>query len=121
VRDQLRDDIAQEIHDLANDNLVALATYGVTAATLTALQTRIDAYDLIVVGPQTAAAKRTTTTAMLRVEFTRGMMLVNDRIDPLMEQFNGSGTTFYADYKNARNIIDNNGSGTPPTPPVTPP
>lgn len=91
VRDQLRDDIAQEMHDLSDANLAALAPFGVTAATLTALQTRIDAYDEIVVGPQSAKAKKTTVTAMLGAEIDRSMMLLNDRVDPLMMQFQGSG------------------------------
>jgi signal transduction histidine kinase len=44
ARDDERDDISQRIHDVASENVAALAPYGITAATLSALQTRIDAY-----------------------------------------------------------------------------
>jgi hypothetical protein len=44
-------------------------------------------------------------------------MILNDRIDGLMEQFKDSGTTFYADYKNARRIVDTGGPSAPPTTP----
>lgn len=46
-------------------------------------------------------------------------MLLNDRIDGLVEQYRDSGTSFYADYQNARKVIDNTGGGgaTPPAPP----
>jgi hypothetical protein len=120
VRDEKRDDVAQEIHNLANTHIVALAPYGITAATLTALQTRIDAYQFIVVGPQHAKAQRTTITQALDDEINRASMLLNDRIDGLVEPYKASGTTFYADYQNARKIIDNAGGGTPPAPPAPP-
>ena len=47
-------------------------------------------------------------------------MILNDRIDGLMEQFKDSGTTFYSDYKNARRIVDTGGPSAPPTPPPPP-
>ena len=45
-------------------------------------------------------------------------MILQDRIDGLIEQFKSSGTTFYSDYKNARRIVD---TGSQPTPAPTPP
>ena len=45
--------------------------------------------------------------------------ILNDRIDGLMEQFKGSSTNFYADYQNARTIIDTGAER--PTPPAPPP
>lgn len=75
---------------------------------------RSDFTRLIVIGPQMAKAEKTSLTEMVRV-----MMLLTDRLDGLMEQFKGDGSSFYADYHNARKIIDNKGPGAK-TPPPTP-
>jgi hypothetical protein len=117
ARDDQRDDIAQRIHDLANTNIAALAPVGITAATLTALQTRIGAYIAVIGSPRVARAKISTATEMLDAEFARADMILTDRIDGLMEQFKDSGTSFYADYKNARRIVDTGSQGAPPAPP----
>lgn len=123
ARDDMRDDIAQQMHDLGNANVAQLANYGVTAATLTGLQTRIDAYRAAIGSPRTARAQKSTATDMLATEFDRADMILQDRIDGLIEQFKSSGTTFYADYKNARRIV-NTGNHSPvpdPAPAPTPP
>jgi len=122
ARDDLRDDIAQQIHALANTNIAALAPFGITAATLSALQTRIDAYIAAIGSPRVARVKIKTATELLETEFARTDMILNDRIDGLIEQFKDSGTNFYADYKNARRIVNTGGpSAPPPTPPTPPP
>ena len=117
ARDDMRDDIAQQMRDLANTNIAALATYGITAATLTALQTRIDAYRAAIGAPRVARAQKSTATDMIEAEFARADMLLQERIDGLIEQFKESGTTFYADYKNARRIVNTGSQATPPAPP----
>jgi hypothetical protein len=86
ARDDLRDDIAQEIHDLANTNVASLGPFGITAATLSALQTRIDAYRGAIGAPKTARAQKSTATSLLDAEFTRADMLLEDRIDGLVER-----------------------------------
>jgi hypothetical protein len=122
ARDDLRDDIAQQIHDLGNANVAALANYGITAATLTGLQTRIDAYRSAIGSPRAARVQKGTATSLLETEFGRADMILNDRIDGLIEQFKSSGTTFYSDYKNARRIVNTgNHSSTPDTPTPPPP
>ncbi|MEP6820867.1 MAG: hypothetical protein ABI946_00795 [Chthoniobacterales bacterium] len=119
ARDEMRPTMAQEIHDLANTNIAALSDYGITAATLTALQTRIDAYKLVAAGPQVAKAEKSTATDLLDQEFARADTILNERIDGLIKQLQGSGTTLYDDYTNARKII-NTGAQAKPTPPPTP-
>jgi hypothetical protein len=127
ARDDQRDDIAQQIHDLANTNIAALAPFGITAATLSALKTRIDAYIAAIGSPRVARVKIKTATEMLDAEISRVEMILNDRIDGLMEQFKDNGTPFYSDYQNARRIVDTGGPSappspsTPPTPPTPPP
>lgn len=44
-------------------------------------------------------------------------MILKDRLDGLLEQFKGSGTTFYADYQNSRQIIDTGAQKKNPAPP----
>ena len=83
-------------------------------------QTRIDAYISAIGSPRVARAKISTATEMLDSEFARADMILNDRIDGLMEQFKNSGTSFYADYKNARRIVDTGGPSASPTPPPPP-
>jgi hypothetical protein len=43
-------------------------------------------------------------------------VILNDRIDGLMEQFKDNRTSVYSDYKNARRIVDGS-QGEPPVPP----
>ena len=121
ARDDMRDDIAQGIHDLAQSRLVDLADYGITAATLTGFQTRIDAYILAIAKPATAKGERATATSLLDQEIRRGDSIVADRLDGLVEQFRDSGTTFYSDYQNARKTV-NTGSRSAPesSPPPVP-
>jgi hypothetical protein len=117
----MRDDIAQQIHDLGNTNVAALAPFGVTAPTITALQTRIDAYRAAIGSPRTAKAQKSTATDMLSDEFARADMILGDRIDGLIEQFKASGTTFYADYKNSRRIVNTGDHSPAPNAPPAPP
>jgi hypothetical protein len=121
ARDDLRDDIAQNIHDLGNTNVAALANYGVTAATLSGLQTRIDAYRAAIASPRTARTQKGTATSMLSDEFKRADMILDDRIDGLIEQFKTSGTTFYSDYQNARKVVDTGDHSSTPDNPTPPP
>jgi hypothetical protein len=70
ARDDQRDDIAQQIHDLANTNIAALGPFGITAATLSALQTRIGAYVAVIGAPRVARVKISTATEMLDTEWS---------------------------------------------------
>ncbi|MBA3960301.1 MAG: hypothetical protein H0X40_00155 [Chthoniobacterales bacterium] len=123
ARDDERDDIAQGVHDDANGVLAQLADYGVTAPTLTALQTRIDAYRLAIASPKMARGERSMHTELLRQEFARADMIVKDRIDGLIRQLEETNPQFVMSYQNARKITDtgSQSSGTPtPTPPTPP-
>jgi len=120
LRDDQRDDLAQGIHDAANDNLAALADYGIIAATLTALQTRIDAYRLAIPSPSVARSNRRSKTELLDVELKRANMICKERLDGLMEQFKTLNPDFYNAYHAARDIIDTGHRKQAPTtkPPV---
>jgi len=118
ARDDERDDIAQALYDAAQENIAALAPSGVTEATMTAFQTRIDAYRLSIAGPSVARSNKKSQTELLDTELKRANMICKERLDGLMEQFRESNPDFYAAYHAARNIIDaGHRKKTPATPP----
>lgn len=111
ARDDDRDDIAQDIHDEANKIIAGLANYGTTAATLSALQTRIDAYRLAL--PSTTAVRKTrkTNTELIKQEFARAEMLLNDRLDGLILQFEEANPQFVLAYNHARETTNTGSRG----------
>ncbi len=119
VRDDQRDDIAQGVHDDASGVHDDLADYGVTAATLTALQTRIDAYRLAIASPKMAQGERSMHTDLLKQEFARAEAIVKERLDGLILQFEETNQPFVMTYQNARKVTDT-GSTPTPTPPTPP-
>ena len=125
ARDDIRDDIARSIHDLAEERLADLGGHGITAATLAGFKTRIDAYVLAIAKTRTVRGEVSTATSLLDQEVRRMESIQKDRLDGLMEQFKGSGTNFYSEYQNARKSV-NTGSRSqpeeapkPPTPPTS--
>lgn len=114
----VRDDIAQGVHDDANAVLADLADYGVTAATLSALQTRIDAYRLAIASPKMAQGERSMHTELLKQEFARADVIVKERLDGLILQFEETSQPFVMAYQNARKTADTGSTPTPPTPPT---
>ena len=116
ARDDVRDDIAQDIHDEANLVIAALAGYNITAATLTALQTRIDAYRLAISKPKLAIGERSMHTSLLKQEFARADKIVKERLDGLVRTFTESDPNFVLAYKNARKITDTGSKKKTPLP-----
>ncbi|MBA3650149.1 MAG: hypothetical protein H0W66_01380 [Chthoniobacterales bacterium] len=108
------------MHDEANAIIAQLADYGVTAATLSALQTRIDAYRMEIASPKMAIGERSTHTDLLKQEFARADALVKNRLDGLVRQFEETDATFVANYRNARKITDTGSKPNPPAPPPGP-
>ena len=122
LRDDLRDERAQEILDAANANKTALLDYGTTPATISALQTRIGTYSLAVPSTRTAQTQVSSATDLLGQEFKRLDMIQKERLDGLMEQFSDTNAGFYNEYKSARILVDAKGGGkkaepAKPTPP----
>ena len=117
ARDDERDDIAQGIYDAAQENIAALGDSGVTATTMTAFQTRIDAYRLSIASPSVARSNKKAQTDLLDTELKRANMICKERLDGLVEQFRESNPDFYAAYHAARNIIDTGHRKKAPAPP----
>ncbi len=95
---------AQVIHDVANEHIVNLADFGLTAEKLTELQNRVTAYEGMVVAPRSATVARKTLTELLRDEVRELMWVFREVIDPLMAQFEEEHPEFYLGYRNARKI-----------------
>ena len=123
-RDTLAATNALNLHAAVTANLANLAPYGVTAAKLTALKAKIDAYSASLSKPRDAVASGSTATKQLAAEFDAADATLNDQMDALVPQFAVSNAKFVADYNNARIIVDNTGGKAkanvkpkPPTPP----
>lgn len=96
----------RNIHDLGAANLAALADYGVTAATLTELQTAIDAFAESVSKPRAAISARAAKTATLPQLFDEADAILTERMDTLIEMFAVTNPDFVATYHSARKILD---------------
>ena len=123
-RDTTAADTARNVHAAATANLANLTPYGVTAAKLTDLKAKIDAYAASISKPRDAVASGSTATKQLSDEFDAADAAVNDQMDALVPQFAAANAKFVEDYNNARIIVDSGGAkakaNVKPTPPPTP-
>lgn len=108
-RDTIAATNALNIHAAATANLVNLAAYGVTAAKLTALKAKIDAYAASLSKPRDAVGSGSTATKQMGDEFDAADAALNDQMDALVPQFAAANATFVTDYTNARIIVDSSG------------
>jgi hypothetical protein len=111
-------------HAAATANLASLAPYGVTAAKLTDLKAKIDAYAASLSKPRDAVASGSTATKQMSDEFDAADAALNDQMDALVPQFAAANAKFVEDYNNARIIVDSGGgkakAKTPTPKPPTP-
>lgn len=107
---RLKDDdlapVCRNIHDAANDNLLALAPYGITAGMLSSFDTMIDDYATAVPKPRNAASLRKTYAAALKTLFKESDSILKEQLDKTAVQFKATDLGFYNTYKNNRIIID---------------
>lgn len=106
TRDDMLGDRCQIIHTKANDNLVALAAYGITAAVLTTLQNAITTYTTKVPAPGTAKQSKKTATINLRNLFKETDVILKFQLDKLMLVYKTTNSDFYNNYVGGREIID---------------
>jgi len=95
------------IHAAATANLTAVKPYGVTAAKLTALKEKIDAYTASLASPRVSIVSGKSATRKLVAEFKAADELLNEGLDNLVPQFKDEEPAFVADYFSARTIVDN--------------
>jgi len=98
-------DYAQGIYDRAQTNLTALATYGVTAATQTALQSAITAFVASIPKPRLGITDKKQSTIQLANNFDAADMAL-ENIDIIIEMVRVTQANFYNGYKTARKIIE---------------
>ena len=106
TRDAIIAQTCQNIHDLANPILAALGAYGLIAADLTAQQSTIDAYTATVGSPRAALTVRKGATAEINALTKDSMKILNNRMDKLMPEFEGSNPDFFQEYFDARMIVN---------------
>jgi len=123
ARDTILRDICQLIHDETNAVISGLADYGIVAADLTELQTLIDAYNDVIAAPREAITNRSTATRELKNLIGQMDVILNDRMDMLMETFKKDHPKFHTQYTNARIIVNLGGrsTGEQPDEPQVPP
>lgn len=95
---------AMIIHTKATANLSALASYGVTAALLTALKTTIDAFTLAIPTPAFNRVER-TDLVLKRDKYIAACISSLLKIDALVELLRLTQPSFYLQYKEARRIV----------------
>jgi hypothetical protein len=103
--DTLLRDMTQGIYDRAQTNIAALATYGVTAATQTALQNAITAFVTSIPKPRLGITDKKQSTAQLANYFDVADAAL-DNIDIIVELVKVTQANFYNGYKTARKIIE---------------
>jgi hypothetical protein len=111
---RLKDEVliarCSNIYDALNANVSALANSGVTAATVTAFETAIDAYNAKIATPRNAVSLRSAHAKSLTELFREANGILKMQMDKLAIQFIPTAGSFYTAYKNNRAIV---GPGAP--------
>ena len=99
-------DACQNIFDAANTPaMLKLGLTGVTAETVGAIQTAIDAFKSVTPKPRLKIAGRKTITQRLTEEFAAADLALKEGLDLLVDQF-AAHPEFIADYRHARILVE---------------
>lgn len=96
----------QNIHDAASSNIAALGAYGISAATITTLQSTIDNYQAAVPNPRNAAAQKVTIRTNLKNLIKETDTVLKLQMDKTIVGLKTSNPDFVATYKTNRVILD---------------
>ncbi len=113
LKDEILVATCSNIHDALNTNVAALANYGVTAATVTAFQAAITAFDAKIATPRNALSMRTAHAKSLKSLFQQANGILRTQMDKLIAQFQDTADDFYTAYKSNRVVV---GPGAPVAP-----
>ncbi len=91
----------------ANENMEALAEFGVTPDVVTELTTSVDEYNALIGQPRTILSKKYAALNTIEELFDEGNQILKLNLDNSMLIYKETQTEFYQGYQNARNIIDN--------------
>jgi hypothetical protein len=105
VADTAVKDYAQIVYDRAQTNVAALATYGITAATQTALLNAINAYNASIGKPGASRTESGKITKQLENLFKAADTALAN-MDAAVEIVRLTQVDFYNSYKNARKVVE---------------
>jgi len=108
--DRIADDLivpaCTNIYNAANTNLAALATYGVTAPMLAAIQTSMTNYSDSVPKPQNTKATKKTENTNIKETIKEVDNVLKNEMDKLVVSYKTANPNFVETYFNVRVIID---------------
>jgi hypothetical protein len=122
LRDTELTDKITLIKNTADAQAAPLAAYGVNAAAIAALDTKLSTYNLALGGKESSFAVKSAAGQVLSDLFNQADAVLKDQLDRMMEMFKPSDDQFYLEYKSAREIkdlghrFDEPDEPTPPTP-----
>lgn len=105
-RDTMVVNIAINLAQIIDSNLVSLAEYNITAAMLDDLQASISQFKNIISIPRNKLVNRKGATQKLRTLFKEADEILKEQLDKLIANFEFSHPTFVQGYQNSRMIID---------------
>lgn len=106
MKDEILTAQAQNYHDLANDNIAALAPWNILPADVTALQLMIQTYSDAVPAPRNKQAARTAFNKAQTKAGEEITTLLKEQMDPVIYQFAQSNPGFYNEYLQNRVIVN---------------
>jgi hypothetical protein len=106
MRDELVKPTCQAILDLANANLKDLAPFGISAATITLLQSAINNYGAAVAKPRNAVSQRTAYRETIKTLIREADAILKNQLDKIAPQFKMANMEFYNAYLSNRIILD---------------
>jgi hypothetical protein len=115
----------RDIHAAATVHVADLGDYGITAAKLTALKKKIDAFEESLAKPRQQVATSSAATVSLAEQFTEADTVLNKCLDKLVYQFKDSAPDFFNEFQTARSVVNIRGGrktneAPAPTPVPTP-
>lgn len=96
----------RDIHAAAVEHAGDLADYGITAAKLTALKKKVDAFEGSMNKPRQHVAESAAATVTLAERFKDADEVLNKCLDKLVFQFKDSAPDFFNEYQSARIVVD---------------
>ena len=109
LRDSEVDSFCQGIHDLAEDNLAALADYELVDSDLASLQVKIDAYNVLIGKPRQVRTANSAALKQLKAQLDQVRTILEEQVDGMMLKFKASQPDFFNSYMAARKVVDQPG------------
>ncbi|UEG49203.1 carboxypeptidase-like regulatory domain-containing protein [Ferruginibacter lapsinanis] len=106
TKDDLLAPRSQNIHAAAQNNIAALAPYGITQMQIDHLQQTINNYQSKVPNTRNATAQKKTYIANLKMQLQEASALLTDQVDKIILAFRSTHPDFVTTYIANRVIID---------------